>query len=152
MLNEADDIEKRKSQNQKTDVFSQGKSGSAGATYLNRTYSDKESRYDSSIRFDSNRSIGRQGSRNERSLKMSRRQVQQLVIAVTLIMLFLVACGGNAPTAKPTITDIRTAGGPRVGDVAPDFTLPDKDGNMVRLADELKDHSSVVLVFYYEGT
>ena len=50
------------------------------------------------------------------------------------------------------MTDIRTAGGPRVGDVTPDFTLPDKDGNMVRLADELKDHRSVVLVFYYEGT
>ena len=83
---------------------------------------------------------------------MSHRQALNLSIAATLIVSFLVACGGNAPPAEPTITDIRTASGPRVGDVAPDFTLPDKDGNMVRLADELKDNSSVVLVFYYEGT
>jgi peroxiredoxin Q/BCP len=83
---------------------------------------------------------------------MSHRQALNLGIVATLIVSFLVACGGNAPTAEPTITDKRTASGPRVGDVAPDFTLPDKDGNMVRLADELKDHNSVVLVFYYEGT
>jgi peroxiredoxin Q/BCP len=83
---------------------------------------------------------------------MSNRQALNLGMVTTLIVSFMVACGGNAPTAEPTITDKRTASGPRVGDVAPDFTLPDKDGNMVRLADELKDHSSVVLVFYYEGT
>jgi len=82
---------------------------------------------------------------------MSHRQALNLGMVATLFVSFLVACGGNAPTAEPTITDKRTASGPRVGDVAPDFTLPDKDGNMVRLADELKDHSSVVLVFYYEG-
>jgi cytochrome oxidase Cu insertion factor (SCO1/SenC/PrrC family) len=83
---------------------------------------------------------------------MSHRQALNLSIVAGLIVSFLVACGGNAPTAVPTMTDIRTAGGPRVGDVAPDFTLPDQDGNMVRLGDELKDHRSVVLVFYYEGT
>ena len=93
---------------------------------------------------------------------MSHRQALNLGIVATLIVSFLVACGGNAPTAEPTmtvaptaeptITAVPTASGPRAGDVAPDFTLPDKDGNMVRLADELKDHSSVVLVFYYEGT
>ena len=103
---------------------------------------------------------------------MSYRQALNLGIVATLIFSFLVACGGNAPTAEPTITAvptaeptmtavptaeptitaIPTASGPRAGDVAPAFTLPDKDGKMVRLADELKDHSSVVLVFYYEGT
>jgi len=113
---------------------------------------------------------------------MSHRQALNLGIVATLIVSFLVACGGKAPTAeptmtavtiaeptitatptaeptmtavaiaKPTVTALPTFSGPRAGDVAPDFTLPDKDGNMVRLADELKDHSSVVLVFYYEGT
>ena len=82
---------------------------------------------------------------------MSHRGALGFGIVVTLIVSFLVACGGNAPTEEPTITDMRGSG-PRVGDVAPDFTLPDQDGNMVRLADELKDHRSVVLVFYYEGT
>ena len=83
---------------------------------------------------------------------MSHRQALNLGIVATLLVSLLVACGGNAPTAEPTMTDKRTPSSPRAGDVAPDFTLPDKDGNMVRLADELKDHSSVVLVFYYEGT
>ncbi len=83
---------------------------------------------------------------------MSHRQAQTTVITTVLIILFLVACGGNTSTAKPAITDIRTTSGPRVGDIAPDFTLPDQVGNMVRLADELKDHNSVVMVFYYEGT
>ncbi len=83
---------------------------------------------------------------------MRHRQALKLGFLAALIVSFLVACGGNAPKAKPPITDIRTAGGPRVGDVAPDFSLPDQAGNMVRLADELKDHRSVVLVFYYEGT
>jgi hypothetical protein len=106
------------------------------------------------------------------SPNMSRPQALKLGIVATLMVSFLVACGGNAPTAEPTIaaaptaeptmtavptaeptiTAVPTASGPRAGDVAPDFTLPDKDGNMVRLADELKDHSSVVLVFYFEGT
>jgi hypothetical protein len=58
---------------------------------------------------------------------MSQRQAFNLGIVATLIVSFLVACGGNAPTAEPTVTDKRTVSGPRVGDVAPDFTLPDKD-------------------------
>ncbi len=40
------------------------------------------------------------------------------------------------------------AAGPRAGDVAPDFTLPDSTGAMVHLADELQDYQMVVLVFY----
>ena len=34
-------------------------------------------------------------------------------------------------------------------EVAPDFTLPDGNGNMVHLADELQNNEQVVLVFYY---
>lgn len=33
--------------------------------------------------------------------------------------------------------------------VAPDFTLPDAEGNLVHLAEELKVNEQVVLVFYY---
>ena len=66
---------------------------------------------------------------------MSRQQVSKLGIAVMLTMLFLVGCGNTAST--------------REGDVAPDFTLPDSNGNMVRLADELQKNDQVVLVFYY---
>ena len=35
------------------------------------------------------------------------------------------------------------------GDTAPDFTLPDADGNMVSLADQLFDNRLVILVFYH---
>jgi hypothetical protein len=38
--------------------------------------------------------------------------------------------------------------GPHTGDVAPDFALPDSNGNIVRLSDELQDNQMVVLVFY----
>jgi hypothetical protein len=41
----------------------------------------------------------RQGSREERSSMMSYKQVLQSVIAVSLVLLFLVGCGGSAPTA-----------------------------------------------------
>lgn len=58
-------------------------------------------------------------------------------------------------TVEPTLTERAateelTPAGPRSGDIAPDFTLPDGDGSMVNLADELQDHQSVVLVFYLE--
>jgi cell division septation protein DedD len=116
---------------------------------------------------------------NDRMPKMRRQQLPQLVIAVTLIMLFLVRCGNAAstpvseapvatttpepPTATPTpepptpteepkpeesaATEESTTDGPRTGDVAPDFTLPDSNGNMVHLADELNDNRMVILVF-----
>ena len=67
----------------------------------------------------------------------------------------------QVPTASPTETKEPTptesvateesiAIGPRSGDIAPDFTLPDSEGNMVNLADELGENQSVVLVFYFE--
>jgi peroxiredoxin len=36
--------------------------------------------------------------------------------------------------------------------MATDFTLPDGDGNMVSLVDELQENEQVVLVFYYGDT
>jgi hypothetical protein len=52
------------------------------------------------------------------------------------------------PTAESVVTEEPETTGPRTGDIAPDFTLPDSNGNMVRLADELNDNRMVVLVFY----
>lgn len=36
------------------------------------------------------------------------------------------------------------------GEMAPDFTLPDSNGNEVSLADTLQENEQVVIVFYYE--
>jgi cytochrome oxidase Cu insertion factor (SCO1/SenC/PrrC family) len=97
-----------------------------------------------------------------------------LVFVVSLLM---VACSGNtqAPqteepkpvesvaTEEPTAESVATAEstaeivvaeepkitGPRTGEIAPDFTLPDSNGDMVHLADELNDNRIVILVFYY---
>ncbi|MCL6480474.1 MAG: redoxin domain-containing protein [Firmicutes bacterium] len=46
----------------------------------------------------------------------------------------------------------RSANAPKVGDQAPEFTLPDTDGNLVQLSDLLKASDGrgrwVLLVFY----
>ncbi len=93
---------------------------------------------------------------------MSRQQVLKLGIALMLTMLFLFGCGNkpstpaledSAATSTPKIeTEEPTVDGPRVGDVAPDFTLPDSNGNIVRLADSLLDNRLVILVFYHHYT
>ena len=93
---------------------------------------------------------------------MGRQQVLKLGIALTLTMLFLVGCGNtpstpvledSAATSTPKIeTEEPATDSPRVGDVAPDFTLPDSTGTMVRLADELQENKVVVLVFYFSHT
>jgi hypothetical protein len=106
---------------------------------------------------------------------MSRQQVLKLVIAVMLTLLFLVACGSSdsspiTETPPATFTPKRSGSTPitetpsatytpkpkrvffsdplSTGDVAPDFTLPDSEGNMVILANQLQDNQYVVLVFY----
>lgn len=59
----------------------------------------------------------------------------------------------SAPTEKPTPTEAPVSAGPRTGDTAPDFSLPDHTGEMVHLADEIKmAHRAVVLVFYFDYT
>ena len=58
-------------------------------------------------------------------------------------------------TPRPEETAVvgeSTTDGPRTGDTAPDFTLPDSNGDMVRLADALQDNQMVVLVFYQVHT
>ena len=57
-----------------------------------------------------------------------------LGIFVMSVGLFLFGCG------SPQLD---------TGDVAPDFNLPDGNGNTVNLADELQKNEHVVLVFYY---
>ena len=52
-----------------------------------------------------------------------------------LLAALLAACNGNVPP---------------VTEFAADFTLPDSNGNMVNLADELQENEQVVLVFYYD--
>ena len=53
------------------------------------------------------------------------------------------------PTAESVITEEPKTTGPRTGEIAPDFTLPDNNGDMVHLADELNDNRMVILVFYH---
>ena len=90
---------------------------------------------------------------------MSREQVLKLGIAGMLTMLFIVACGNSSSTllseAPPTTStpEPPVASDPLgTGDVAPDFTLPDSNGNIVRLADQLLDNRLVILVFYHHYT
>jgi peroxiredoxin len=65
-------------------------------------------------------------------------------------MLLSAGCSAAA-TPSPTETPVET--GPlQTGDIAPDFTLPDGDGNMISLADQLSDNQLVILVFYNHYT
>ncbi len=81
---------------------------------------------------------------------MSRTRVISMGLASILAGLFLFGCG------SPAVTEIATEEPPPgplgEGDAAPDFTLPDSSGTMVRLADELLDSGLVVLVFYHHYT
>lgn len=98
---------------------------------------------------------------------------------VYVLIFLLTACSGTTPTPQadepepvgsviteePTAmsvpaeeqTENVAAEQPRVtglplGEIAPDFTLPTGDGNMVNLAEELQDNEQVVLVFYVGNT
>ena len=95
----------------------------------------------------------------------------KIVIWLGLVLVLpalMAACSGTIPTPqteepksaesvvteepKPTesvVTEEPKTTGPRTGDIAPVFTLPDSNGNMVHLADELNDNRMVILVFYH---
>jgi len=76
---------------------------------------------------------------------------------VFVLPILMAACSGTTPTpqteepkpAESVVTEAPTTTGPRTGDKAPDFTLPDHNGNLMYLADQLQDNLSVVLVFYH---
>jgi len=53
------------------------------------------------------------------------------------------------PTTESVVMEEPEISGLPVGEIAPDFTLPDSNGNMVNLAEELQENEQVGLVFYY---
>lgn len=81
---------------------------------------------------------------------MKNRHVIWIGIA-SLLALLMAACGANSATPEtPTATAVPepAPSGPRTGELAPDFTLPDHTGSPVHLADELQEDQVVALVFY----
>ena len=117
----------------------------------------------------------------EEELEMSNQRSIKMGSALILIGLFLYGCGNSsvseapaaAPTAEPPSPTEAPAAAPTAeppipteeiateepaidplgtGDLAPDFTLPDSNGNMVNLADNLLDNRLVILVFYFSHT
>ena len=81
--------------------------------------------------------------------------IEAKVAALLLLTLPLLAgCGlTTATTEAPTAIEETATEEPlreplSTGERAPDFTLPDSEGNDVRLADELSENQLVILVFY----
>lgn len=96
-----------------------------------------------------------------------KKEIAKWFYLVLVMMLLLSACSG-APTSTPTEEDQSvevesteqpavvkepepTEPGPRRSPlkIAPDFSLPDGNGDMVNLAEQLQENNQVVLVFYY---
>ena len=66
--------------------------------------------------------------------------MKKIFVSSILLILFTVLANAQG-TPKPPQTSLK------VGDVAPEFTLTDTDGNTVKLSD-FKGKKSVVLAFY----
>ena len=70
--------------------------------------------------------------------------------AFTAVALLALACQGQpAPSsaADPTVAEVPGARELKVGDVAPDFSLPGNDGKSYRLAD-FRGRQAVVLAWF----
>ena len=66
--------------------------------------------------------------------------MKKAFLVIAAIVAFAAAALGQAAPVAPTTTL-------KVGDTAPDFTLPDTDGNKVKLS-EFRGKNNVVLAFY----
>ena len=65
------------------------------------------------------------------------------IVLLSLTLLLSIGMGATADSA----TSVQRTGPVAVGELAPDFTLGDQDGNKVTLSDA-RGKSPVVLVFY----
>ena len=66
--------------------------------------------------------------------------MKKLIFLILIISLFAVGAFGQAAPAAPQTTL-------KVGDMAPDFTLPDTGGKPVKLSD-FRGKKNVILAFY----
>jgi peroxiredoxin len=66
--------------------------------------------------------------------------MKKLFLSFSLIALFSAISFAQAAPAPPALTL-------KVGDIAPDFTLPDTAGNKVKLSD-FRNKKNVVLAFF----
>jgi cytochrome oxidase Cu insertion factor (SCO1/SenC/PrrC family) len=83
----------------------------------------------------------------EGEMMKNRWKVPKIALLIAIAMVLSVACGTTTATLPTETSD---ATDPlQTGDTAPDFTLPDSDGNIVGLSTELLDNRLVVLVFYH---
>ncbi|MBV9242249.1 MAG: redoxin domain-containing protein [Acidobacteria bacterium] len=77
--------------------------------------------------------------------------MKRLLITLFGISILALASYAQPPTAQPTpVATPRPTPAPlalKVGDMAPDFTLPATDGTKVKLSD-FRGKSNVVLAFY----
>jgi len=76
----------------------------------------------------------------EETLKHWRARTYFLIVAA-MVLAFSVAGNAQQPPAQQLMTKVK------VGDPAPDFTLPDHTGKQVKLSD-FKGKKNVVLAFY----
>lgn len=69
------------------------------------------------------------------------------IFAMMALSLGVLAQGGGQPTTQPTPRPTPAPLALKIGDTAPDFTLPATDGSKVKLSD-FRGKSNVVLAFY----
>ena len=69
--------------------------------------------------------------------------MKRTVLALVMAMALLLAMGAVAQQPQPSIAKTHL----KVGDVAPDFTLPDQNRKPVKLSD-FRGKKNVILAFY----